>query len=351
MTAVAIVRPGGPDVLEPTRVPTPVPGPGEVLVRVAAAGVNAPDIAQRRGVYAPPPDASALPGLEVSGEVAAVGPGVALEVGAPVVALTNGGGYAEFVATPAGQVLPLPTGWGLAAGGALPETFFTIQQTLVMRAGLSAGMDVLIHGAAGGIGGAAIGVVRALRANAIAVVSSDDKAAYAVSLGAAASIVHTRDDFVAKTRELTGGKGADRVIEMAGGETLARDVEAAARGGHIIVLAAMSGAPSPISAGKLVMNQLTISGSTLRPQSREAKGAIARGLRHTVWPALADGRIVKPRIRALPLEAAGAAHRLMEDRRHYGKLILLTAFGAALGDNTIELVDPAAYIAASSPST
>src|SRR5690606_17915813 len=208
----------------------------------------------------------------------------------PVVALCNGGGYAEYVTVAAGQVLPLPAGWSLVDGAALPETFFTVQQTLVMRAGLESGMDVLIHGAAGGIGGAAIQITRLLGGRPIAVVSTPEKAGYAESLGVAAVIEHRREDFVERTRQLTGGKGADRILDMVGGDYLPRNIEAAARGGHIVLLASMSSAVSAVQAGHLVFKWLTVSGSTLRPQPPEAKAAIADSLRRTVWPGLADGR-------------------------------------------------------------
>jgi len=341
MTAIAISTPGGPEVLTPVRMPVPQPGPGEVLIRVAAAGINAPDVAQRRGTYDPPPGASPLPGLEVAGEiVAGAGP---FRPGDQVVALTNGGGYAEYVAVPAGQVLPCPDGWSLLAAAALPETFFTVQQTLAMRAGLSPGMDVLIHGAAGGIGGAAIQIARVYGARAIAVVSNAEKAAYATSLGAAAVIDHSREDFVARTLDLTGGKGAERILDVVGGDYLARNIDAAARGGHIVLVAAVAGGLSQISAVKLMRKWLTISGSTLRPQPAEAKAAIAASLRQSVWPALADGRVVRPRIRALPLEQAARGHELMEQRENYGKLVLLTEHGRGLAagslpDNSIETI-------------
>jgi NADPH2:quinone reductase len=202
-----------------------------------------------------------------------------------------------------------------------------------MRAGLAAGMDVLIHGAAGGIGGAAIQIAKLLGARPIAVVSDAEKAWYVGTLGAAAVINHRNEDIVARTRELTGGKGADRILEMNGGETLVQDIEAAARGAHIVIVAALSGELSPIHAGKLVAKWLTLSGSTLRPQSSETKAAIAAGLRRDVWPALEDGRIIRPRIRAVPLEQAPAAHVAMEKRENYGKLLLLTEFGRSLANN------------------
>lgn len=335
MLAIAIGTPGGPEALEPRRLPLPPIEPDEVLIRVAAAGVNAPDLAQRRGVYDPPPGASPLPGLEVSGVIAARGAGTTgFAEGEAVVALCNGGGYAEYVAVPAGQVLPAPKGWTLAAAAALPETFFTVAQTLVMRAGLAPGMDLLIHGAAGGIGGAAIQIGRLFGARPIAVVSDAEKAWYVETLGVAADdiIIHTQVDFVARTLALTGGKGADRIVEMAGGDNLVRDIDAAARGGHIVLLASLSGEPSPIHAGKLVGKWLTLSGSTLRPQTSAAKAAIAATLRRDVWPALEDGRIVRPQIRVLPLAEAAAAHAVLENRSAYGKLVLLTAFGASLDE-------------------
>ncbi len=328
MTAIAIAAPGGPEMLQPVRQATPVPRPGEVLIRVAAAGLNAPDLGQRRGSYAPPPGASPLPGLEVAGEVASLGDGAArFAIGEPVVALTNGGGYAEFVAVPAGQVLPLPVGWSPVEGATLPETYFTVQQTLVMRAGLAAGMWVLIHGGAGGIGGTAIQVSRLYGARPIAVVSSAEKAAYALGLGAEAAIRHDTEDFVARTLAITGEHGADRVIDMVAGENLERNIAASARFGHIVLLATAGGAKAEINAARLMMKQLTLSGSTLRPQTSEVKATIAASLRDGVWPALADGRISKPRIQRFALADAPAAHRALEARENYGKIVLVTDFG------------------------
>lgn len=345
MTAISISASGGPEMLQPRRLPVPVPAAGEVLIRVAAAGINAPDLGQRRGTYDPPPGASPLPGLEVAGEIAVLGDGVGgFAIGDRVVALTNGGGYAEYVTVPAGQVVPLPRGWSLAAGAALPETFFTVQQTLVMRAGVAPGLHVLIHGAAGGIGGAAIQISRLYGARPIAVVSSAEKAAYARNLGAVATIDHSVEDFVSRTMELTDGHGADRILDMVGGDYLPRNIEASARGGHIVQVAAMAGKLSEISAGKIVMKWLTISGSTLRPQPAEVKAAIARSLLQEVWPALEGGRIVRPRIRAWPLEQAAAAHAAMEQRANYGKIILVTEYGlsltkaAPMPDNSIEMM-------------
>lgn len=339
MTAIAITGFGGPQVLKPVRLPVPQPGPGEVLIRVAAAGLNAPDLGQRRGTYNPPPDASPLPGLEVGGEIAAIGKAVrGWSLGDEVVALTHGGGYAEYVPVPSGQVLPVPVGWSMRAGAALPETFFTIEQTLVMRAGIAAGMDVLIHGAAGGIGGAAIQIARLHGANPIAVVSGPEKAAYARALGAIETVDRSSEDFVARTLSITGGKGADRIVDIVGGDALEKNLRAAARFGHIVIVSALAGPRSEINASLILMKQLTLSGSTLRPQTREVKAAIARSLLKSAWPALADGRIVRPRIRALPLAEAARGHAELEKPGNYGKLILVTPWGETLhdSDNPIE---------------
>lgn len=328
MTAVAIAAPGGPEMLQPVRQPVPVPRAGEVLIRVAAAGLNAPDLGQRRGSYAPPPGASPLPGLEVSGEVAALGDGVtSFNLGDRVVALTNGGGYADFIAIPQGQVLPLPAGWSPIEGATIPETYFTVEQTLVMRAGLSSGMWVLIHGGAGGIGGAAIQTARLHGARPIAVVSSAEKADYALSLGAEAVIRHDAEDFVARTTAITAEHGADRIIDMVAGENLERNIAASARFGHIVLLATAGGAKAEINAARLMMKQLTISGSTLRPQTTEVKAAIAASLRTNLWPALSDGRIRKPRLQRFALADAPSAHRALETRANYGKIVLVTDFG------------------------
>ena len=337
MLAVEISAPGGPEKLRAVPWPVPEPQQGDVLIRVAAAGLNAADLGQRRGSYPPPHGASPLPGLEISGEIAALGAGTTgFAVGDRVVALTNGGGYAEYAAVAAGQVLPLPAGWSLVEGAMLPECFFTIEQTLVLRAGLAEGMWVLVHGAAGGIGGTALQVARLYGARPIAVVSSPEKAAYALAMGAVAAIRHDVEDFVARTDELTGGHGADRIVDIVGGPTLDRNISAAARGGHIVLISTPGGARTEINAARLLGKQLTLSGSTLRPQPAAVKAEIAAALRQRVWPALADGRIGKPRLRTFPLDAAPAAHRALEDRSNYGKLALVTRFGTALSDNAIE---------------
>lgn len=329
MIAIAITAPGGPEVLMPVRQPVPVPGPEDVLIRVAAAGVNGPDLAQRRGQYAPPPDASPLPGLEVAGEVVAMGEAVSgFDLGDRVMALANGGGYAEYVAVPFGQVLPVPAGWTMMEAAALPETWFTVTQTLVMRAGLQPGMTVLVHGGAGGIGGAAIQVCAIIGARAIAVVSSEDKADYCDSLGAIAAVNRTSDNIVERVMDLTDGRGADRIVDLAGGALTAVNVAAAARGGHIVQVSTLEGANATVPLRTMMAKDLTLSGSTLRPQSPRTKAAIAARIRADFLPALAAPGWIKPDISTFPLADASKAHAHMEGRTHRGKLILVTAFGA-----------------------
>jgi NADPH2:quinone reductase len=329
MQAVVISRPGDPDVLVGQSWATPSCRDGEVLIRVAAAGVNGPDLAQRRGHYDPPPDASPLPGLEVAGEIVAIGNGVSgWRPGDRVMALTNGGGYADFVAVPSGQVLPVPDGWNLTEAAALPETWFTIAQTLVMRAGLAPDMTVLIHGAAGGIGGAAIQIATILGAQAIGVVSSPAKADYARDLGAIATIDYTTEEVGARALELTGGKGVDRVVDIIGGAMTAQNIAASARGGHIVQVSTLDGANAEISLRTIMAKQLTLSGSTLRPQTPATKAAIADHIRAHLLPALATSGFVKPAVTTFPIGDAAGAHRAMEARNHLGKIVLVTPFGA-----------------------
>jgi NADPH2:quinone reductase len=329
MTAIAIAAPGGPEMLVPQTVPVPSTGPGDVLIRVAGAGVNGPDLAQRRGLYAPPPGASLLPGLEVAGEIVAMGEAVSgFALGDRVMALTNGGGYAEFVAVPFGQVLPVPQGWSMIEAAALPETWFTVTQTLVMRAGLAPGMTVLVHGGAGGIGGAAIQICSIVGARAIAVVSSADKADYCANLGAIAAIDRMHDPIAERVMELTDGHGADRVVDLVGGALTAVNIAASARGGHIVQVSTLEGANATVPLRTMMARDLTLSGSTLRPQSAATKAAIAARIRADFLPALSAPDWIKPAIATYPLVEAASAHAEMEGRRHRGKLILVTAFGA-----------------------
>ena len=329
MQAIAITRPGGPDMLAPQTVPVPACHGNDVLICVAAAGVNGPDLAQRRGHYDPPPGASPLPGLEVAGDIVALGPDVVgWQVGDHVMALTNGGGYADYAAVPAGQVLPVPDGWTLIEAAALPETWFTITQTLVMRAGLEPGMTVLVHGASGGIGGAAIQIATILGAQAIGVVSSPAKADYARRLGAVATIDHTSQDIVTQALALTDGKGVDRVVDILGGPMTEKNIAASARGGHIVQVSTLDGASASLSLRAIMAGQLTLSGSTLRPQTAETKAAIASRIRADLLPALSRPGALKPEVTSFPLAQASDAHRAMESRRHVGKIVLVTEFGA-----------------------
>jgi NADPH2:quinone reductase len=327
MSAIVISAPGGPEVLTLTQVETPVAGPGEVLIRVAAAGINRPDIAQRLGQYDPPPGASPLPGLEVSGVIAACGEGVTSHhIGDRVMALANGGGYAEYVAVPAGQVLPIPASWSFAQAAALPETFFTVIQGLVMRAGLEPGMSVLVHGASGGIGGAAILISRLLGARPIAVTSSPQKAEYATALGAVA-VIDRSEDIAARVMALTDGHGADRIVDVVGGAMTAVNIAASARNGHIVQVSTLDIGKTEVPLRQIMFKVLTLSGSTLRPQSVATKAAIAARFAQLL-PAMEAEMPNWPRLTAFPFAKAVEAHRLMETREHIGKLVLLTDFGA-----------------------
>jgi NADPH2:quinone reductase len=328
MQAVAITRPGGPEVLARHDWQTPPCGDDEVLIRVAAAGVNGPDLAQRRGHYDPPPGASPLPGLEVSGEIVVTGAAVSgWAIGDRVMALVNGGGYADYVAVAAGQVLPVPDGWTLTQAAALPETWFTVTQTLVMRAGLVPGMTVLVHGAAGGIGGAAIQIATILGARAIGVVSSAAKADYARRLGAFATIDYTTEDVAARALELTDGRGVDRVLDIIGGDMAEKNITASARGGHIVQVSTLDGASANLSLRAIMAKQLTLSGSTLRPQTPATKAAIAARIRTDLLPALSAPGFIKPAITTFDIDHAADAHRAMEARTHLGKIVLVTPFG------------------------
>jgi NADPH2:quinone reductase len=328
MTAITIAAPGGPEGLVPIEVPLPRPDKGDVLIRVAAAGINGPDLAQRRGLYAPPPDASPLPGLEVAGVIVAMGEAVSgFAIGDRVMAITNGGGYADYAAVPSGQVLPVPEGWSMIEAAALPETWFTVTQTLVIRAGLEPGMTVLVHGGAGGIGGAAIQICAIVGARAIAVVSTEEKADYCADLGAIAAIDRTRENIAERVMALTDGHGADRIIDLIGGALTAVNIAAAARGGHIVQVSTLEGANATVPLRTMMAKDLTLSGSTLRPQSAATKASIAARIRADFLPALATPGWIKPQIATYPLAEAARAHADMESRRHLGKLILVTGFG------------------------
>ena len=295
MHAVEIASPGGPEVLRLTERPVPDTGGGEVLVRVAAAGVNRPDVLQRMGHYPPPPGASDLPGLEVAGTVVAAAPDAARADGRPlregdeVCALVAGGGYAEDVAAPGPQCLPVPAGLDFAGAAALPETCFTVWTNLVDGGHLSAGETLLVHGGSSGIGTTAIQLARALGARVVATAGSPAKCEACVRLGATRAVDYRQEDFVAAVREATGGRGADVILDIVGGEYAARNLEALARGGRLVVIGLLGGAKATLNLGLLMQKRAIVTGSTLRPRSVAEKGLIAEALLERVWPLIERG--------------------------------------------------------------
>ena len=324
MQAIEITEPGEADVLVPGTRPVPQPAAGEVLVRVAAAGVNRPDVAQRKGVYPPPPGASDIPGLEISGEVVALGDGVTeFAIGDAVCALVAGGGYAEYCAAPVPQTLPVPEGMDLVAAAGLPETFFTVWSNIFDRARFAPGEAVLIHGGSSGIGTTAIQLCKAFGASAVfTTVGSAEKAAFCETLGATRAIDYRQQDFVEEIRALTDKAGVDVILDMIGGEYLNRNVSCMKPDGRLVQIALMGGAKGELNLGRVMMNRLTVTGSTLRARSAAFKGEIAAALREKVWPLLEAGDIAPVIHRTFPLAEAAAAHALMEESSHIGKIIL-----------------------------
>ena len=326
MRQIEAPSPGGPDALVVTTAPIPTPGPGEVLIRVAAAGVNRPDILQREGKYPPPPGAPTVLGLEVAGTIAAVGPGVArYRTGEAVCALLAGGGYAEYALAPEPQCLPLPHGLDTTQAAAIPETFFTVWTNVFERGRLAPGETLLVHGGASGIGTTAIQLAVASGAIAIATAGTEEKCRACLRLGARAAINYREADFVAECRRLTGDRGVDVVLDMVGGPYVQRNLKALAPEGRLVQIAFLQGSRIEVDLMPLMLKRLTMTGSTLRSRSVEEKGAIARALEGRVWPWLEAG-IVRPVIfETFPLEAAAEAHRLMESDRHVGKIVLTIA--------------------------
>ncbi len=324
MRAVEISRPGGPEVLELAERPRPEPGPDEVLVRVEAAGVNRPDVLQRRGLYAPPPGATDIPGLEVAGTIVGLGAGVAeWRLGDRVTALLAGGGYAEYAVAPTPQCLPIPGDLGPAAAAALPETFFTVWTNVFDRGRLAAGETFLVHGGASGIGTTAIALAHAFGARVFATAGSAERCRACERLGAERGIERSAEDFVAVTREATGGRGVDVILDMVGGDYLPRNVAALAENGRLVQIAYLRGPKAELDLDLVMRRRLVITGSTLRPRSVAEKGAIARALRERVWPRLEAGEL-RPLVHAtFPLAEAAAAHALMESNEHVGKIVLL----------------------------
>ena len=323
MAVVEISAPGGPEVLKIAQRATPEPGESEVLVRVAAAGVNRPDVLQRKGLYPPPAGAPDLPGLEVAGIVVALGAGDCggLAVGKPVCALVAGGGYAEYCTAPAAQCLPVPVGLDLVAAAAIPETYFTVWTNVFQRGGLSAGETLLVHGGSSGIGTTAIQLGVAFGAHVIATAGSAEKCDACERLGARA--INYRDgDFSEAVRGLTEGQGVDLILDMVGGDYTQRNIDLLKTDGRLVQIAFLKGSKAAIDLNPIMRRRLTLTGSTLRPRSVAEKAAIAAELRHRVWPLLSDGT-VKPLVHAtFPLANASEAHRLMESSAHIGKIVL-----------------------------
>ena len=324
MTAIEITEPGGPEMLRPTVRPMPLPGAGEVLIAVEAAGVNRPDVLQRLGEYPPPPGASDIPGLEIAGRIAAVGLGVHhLAPGDAVTALVTGGGYANYCVAPEATCLKVPHGFTMVEAAALPETFFTVWHNLFERGRLVAGQSVLIHGGSSGIGTTALQLARAFGARQIfATAGSAAKCHACEQLGATRAIDYKREDFVKIIKEATGGSGVDVVLDMVGGDYIQRNLSALAVDGRLVFIAFLSGATATVNFLSVMLKRISITGSTLRARPVEAKAAIAAALRRDVWPLLDSGK-VKPVIhRTFPLAEAAAAHALMESSEHIGKIVL-----------------------------
>ncbi|WP_104181989.1 NAD(P)H-quinone oxidoreductase [Arthrobacter sp. B0490] len=322
MRAVVIEGAGGPDVLSVQDVPDPVPGAGEVLIDVVAAGLNRADVQQRRGLYPPPRGASPLPGLEVSGRIADAGDS-AFAVGDAVVALLAGGGYAERVAVPAGQVVPAPDGVDLVDAAGLPETAATVWSNLVLQAGLAEGEHVLIHGASGGIGVMAVQVGLALGAVPLVTAGSAAKLDVARSLGVRTLIDYREQDFVEEVRAATGGRGADVILDVVGAKYLARNVESLATGGRLVVIGLQGGATAELDLGMLMGKRASVAGTTLRSRPVAEKTAILAAVRDNVWPLVATGA-VKPFVgRTFPLAEAAAAHAYFDSGEHTGKILLV----------------------------
>ncbi len=320
MRVVEIARPGGPEVLLPARRPVPEPGAGQILIRLAYAGVNRPDALQRAGAYAPPPGASPLPGLEGAGHVAAVGPGVTdWAVGDAVCALLPGGGYAEYALTAAAHALPVPAGMDLRAAACLPETFFTVWSNVFIRGGLRAGERFLVHGGSSGIGTTAIQLASVLGARVFATAGSEEKCAACMALGAERAFNYREADFV---KEMKAEGGANLILDMVGGDYIPRNIKALADEGRLVQIAFLQGPQATLNFAEVMMRRLTITGSTLRPQSDLAKARIAEGLRARVWPLIEAGRIAPVIDSEFPLEDAAGAHGLMETSAHIGKIVL-----------------------------
>jgi NADPH:quinone reductase len=323
MTAIAINAPGGPEVLQPATRPVPKPAAGEVLIRVAAAGVNRPDVLQRMGFYPPPPGASDLPGLEVAGTIVAVGPGGDPELlGQAVCALVAGGGYAEYCAAPAGSCLPVPKGFSMAEAAALPETVFTVWHNLFERGYVRDGETVLVHGGTSGIGTTAIGLCKLFDIKIAVTCGSVEKCDAARALGADLAVDYSNEDYVEAVKGFTGGKGVDVVLDMVGGDYLPRNLACLAEDGRHVTIAFQRGAKVEFDIADVMRRRLTLTGSTLRARSADFKALLADEIHRTLWPRLAEGGWKPAMDRAFPLVEASAAHARMQAGEHVGKIVL-----------------------------
>lgn len=326
MTEIGISRPGGPEMLQPRRVPLPPPGPGQVLVKVRAAGVNRPDVLQRRGLYPMPPGVTPVPGLEVAGEVVALGEGVqGFALGDEVCGLTDGGGYAEFCLVPATQLLPKPAALDFAHAAAVPETFFTVWANLFMMGRARAGETLLVHGGTSGIGMTALMLAREFGLRAVSTDGGPDKGEVARRFGAELSIDHHTQDFLPEVMAWSGGQGVDLVLDILGASAFERNLAVLKKDGRLLLIGFMGGDKvESLSIMPILLKRLVVTGSTMRARTPAEKAEIARQLKDQVWPVLAAGRCAPHVHRTFALDQAAEAHRLMESRQHVGKIVLLT---------------------------
>ncbi len=323
MKCIEISKPGGPEVLVLAERPAPAPKAKEILIKVAAAGVNRPDVLQRMGHYPVPPDASDLPGLEIAGEVAACGDGVTLwKPGDKVCALVHGGGYAEYCVAPEVQALPMPKGLTATQAASLPETFFTVWSNVYDRGRLAPGESLLVQGGSSGIGVTAIQMAAAMGNRVFATAGSDEKCAACIRLGAEKAVNYKTQDFLAEIKAATGGKGVNVILDMVGGNYVPKELKCLADDGRLVFIAFLGGQKTELDISELMRRRLVMTGSTLRPRPVEFKGAIARRLKEVIWPLIEAGKI-KPEIyKTFPLAQASEAHRLMETSQHIGKIVL-----------------------------
>jgi putative PIG3 family NAD(P)H quinone oxidoreductase len=323
MTVVGISKPGGPEVLLPETRSVPAPGPGEILVKVLAAGVNRPDVAQRSGAYPPPPGASDLPGLEIAGEVVALGAGATKhKLGDKVMSLVAGGGYAQYCIAQDAQAMTVPASLSIQEAGAIPETLMTVWHNVFERGGLKAGETLLIHGGSSGIGTMAIQLAKAFGAKVIVTVGGQDKADACLKLGADRAINYKTEDFVAETKTATNGTGANVILDMVGGDYIDRNYDAAAIDGRIVQIATLGGAKATVNIAKVMVKRLHHTGSTLRPRSNADKAAMVAAIEAKVMPLIREGRVKPLMDSTFPLEKAADAHRRMETSEHIGKIVL-----------------------------